>query len=269
MTPEVLARPNLKVVCEAQVTKVRFNGSKRAIGVEFAEKRGGPVYFAGARKEVIISYVTPPSYQKRPIFAKPGLLAVLNSAGAVNTPQILLVSGVGPEPELLKHSIPVIHPLPGVGQNLTDHLAFNSCFPTRPGYSLLGLLRPKNPWQQLSIARAVAQYMITGKGPMTMNSQESMAFVRLGDGDLGRKFGKAGSGIEGGIGEVLEDSASGRGAPDAEILVSPIAWRVRGSISFDCFGVQAEGVGHAGSWAQEVRHSRSHDPHRGSVETDE
>ncbi|KAG8984972.1 hypothetical protein FRB90_005012 [Tulasnella sp. 427] len=56
-TREVLRRPNLKVVCGAHVTKMRFDESNRTIGVELAESKDGPVYFVGARKEVILSYV--------------------------------------------------------------------------------------------------------------------------------------------------------------------------------------------------------------------
>ncbi|KAG9042583.1 hypothetical protein FS837_010675 [Tulasnella sp. UAMH 9824] len=217
LTREILARPNLKVVCGAQVTKIRFDGSKRAIGVEFAEKRDGPVYFVGARKEprnaiFILTLDSTPAF--------------LNSAGAVNTPQILLLSGIGPEAELSKHSIPIVHHLPGVGQHLVDHIVFNSSFPTRPGYHTGRFLRPKNAWQRLSMARALAQYMITGTGPLTTHTQECMAFVRLGDGELGRRYGGAGD-------DDVEDSTSGKGAPDVEMMVSPLAWRDHGHKMFD------------------------------------
>ncbi|KAG8913872.1 hypothetical protein FRC01_004343 [Tulasnella sp. 417] len=201
LTPEVLARPNLKVVCGAQVTKIRFNDAKRAIGVEFGEKKDGPVYFVGARKEVILS------------------------AGAINTSQILL-SGIGPQSELTKHSIPIVQHLPGVGQNLADHIVFNSCFPTRPGYSAGRYYTPKNFGEQLSQLGAIAQYLIKGRGPMTTNVQQCVAFVRVGDGKIGRK-------VDGGEGDVREDSTSGEDAPDVEVMVAPMVWRDHGHKKFD------------------------------------
>ncbi|KAG8932438.1 hypothetical protein FRC01_013911 [Tulasnella sp. 417] len=162
LTPEVLARPNHTVVCGAQVTRIRLNDAKHAIGVEFGEKKDGPVCFVGARKKVILS------------------------AGEINTPKILL-SVIGPQSELSKHSIPVIQHLPGVGQNLPDHIVFNSCFPTRPRYSAGRYYTPKNFGEQLSQLVVIAQYSIEGRGPMTTNVQQCVAFVRVGDGEIGRK----------------------------------------------------------------------------------
>lgn len=202
LTPEVLARPNLKVVCGAQVTKICFNDAKRAIGVEFAEKKDGPVFFVGARNEVILS------------------------AGAINTPQILLLSGIGPASDLSKHSIPVVQHLPGVGRNLADHIVFNSSFPLRPGYSIKRYMIPTNAGEALSMAGAIAQYLIKGTGPMTSHAQECMAFVRVGDGEIGRK-------VAGGQPDVDEDSTSGKGAPDVEVMVAPLAWRDHGHTPFD------------------------------------
>ncbi|KAG8984423.1 hypothetical protein FRB90_005337 [Tulasnella sp. 427] len=203
LTREVLRRPNLKVVCGAHVTKIRFDESKRAIGVELAESKDGPVYFVGARKEVILS------------------------AGAINTPQILLLSGIGPRSELNKHSIPVIQDLPGVGQNLADHIVFNSCFPTKPGYHTGRFLKPRSAWEKLAFTGALVQYLTRGTGPLTTHTQECMAFVRLGDGEFGKKYaGDDGKDVE-------EDSTSGKGAPDVEMMVSPLAWRDHGHKLFD------------------------------------
>ncbi|KAG8932436.1 hypothetical protein FRC01_013909 [Tulasnella sp. 417] len=186
LTLEVLARPNLKVVCGAQVTKIRFNDAKRAIGVEFGEKKDGPIYVAGARKEVILP------------------------AGPINTPQILL-SGIRPQSELSKHSIPVIQHLPGVGQNLADHIVFNSCFPTRPGYSAGRYYTPKNFGEQLSQLGAIAQSFDQGKGA---DDDQRAA-------------------VDGGEGDVLEDSTSGEGARDVEVMVAPMVWRDHGHKKFD------------------------------------
>ena len=90
-----LARPNLSVVAEALTSRVLFEG-RRAIGVEFTQ--GGRTVQARASREVIVS------------------------GGAINSPQLLLLSGVGRADHLKQHGIAVIHDLPGVGANLQDHL---------------------------------------------------------------------------------------------------------------------------------------------------
>src|SRR5690554_7447685 len=83
-----------------QVTKVLFGGKdgKQAVGVEFSRngKNGKPEQLK-ASKEVILS------------------------AGVINTPQLLKLSGVGPAAELAQHNIALVHDLPGVGENLQDH----------------------------------------------------------------------------------------------------------------------------------------------------
>lgn len=63
LTPEVLQRPNLKVIISATVTKVIFDktgNQPRAVGVEFTSSRDGPRFTAGARKEVVLWWVSPP-----------------------------------------------------------------------------------------------------------------------------------------------------------------------------------------------------------------
>jgi 4-pyridoxate dehydrogenase len=92
----VLARKNLTVMVRAQATRVVFEGV-RAIGVEYVKDGGRHV--AHADREVIVS------------------------AGAVNSPQILMLSGIGESEALAAHGIKVKTPLPGVGQNLQDHTA--------------------------------------------------------------------------------------------------------------------------------------------------
>jgi choline dehydrogenase len=89
-------RANLTVLSAALVTRVTFDG-KRATGVE--------IYHEGKTKQIRAS------------------LEVVLSLGAINTPKVLMQSGVGDETELTRHGIPVIQHLPGVGQNLQDHPA--------------------------------------------------------------------------------------------------------------------------------------------------
>lgn len=94
---EALARPNLIVMTGVHVTRIRFSG-KTATGVEIARHGPrGPREVLAARQEVILS------------------------AGVINSPQLLKLSGIGPAAELQSHGIAVVHDLPGVGENLQDH----------------------------------------------------------------------------------------------------------------------------------------------------
>lgn len=93
------SRPNLTVRTSAHATRLLLEG-KRAVGVEYAKGgRGGPLVLVHARKEVIVS------------------------GGAVNSPQLLQLSGIGNPAHLDKLGIEVRHALPGVGENLRDHYA--------------------------------------------------------------------------------------------------------------------------------------------------
>ncbi|HET9248862.1 MAG TPA: GMC family oxidoreductase N-terminal domain-containing protein, partial [Actinomycetota bacterium] len=91
----VMSRPNLEVRTRAFVTRILFEGS-RAVGVEIARGRGAPTRIRAG--EVIVC------------------------GGAINSPQTLQLSGVGPADELRALGIDVVHDLPGVGENLQDHL---------------------------------------------------------------------------------------------------------------------------------------------------
>lgn len=94
----VRLRPNLHIALFAHVTRVLIDPvSKRAQGVEFI--RDGRMQTVYASREVILS------------------------AGAINSPQLLMLSGIGPADHLTKMGIPVVHHSPGVGQNLQDHIA--------------------------------------------------------------------------------------------------------------------------------------------------
>ncbi|XP_074604003.1 oxygen-dependent choline dehydrogenase-like [Brevipalpus obovatus] len=99
-------RKNLDIVNRAIVQRILIDSvGKSAYGVEY--KKDGKFYQVKARKEVIIS------------------------AGVYNTPKLLMLSGIGPEKELKKHSIPMVVNLPGVGQNLQDHPSTNLFFTTK------------------------------------------------------------------------------------------------------------------------------------------
>jgi choline dehydrogenase len=108
-----LSRPNLTAVTHAHTTRILFDG-KRAIGVEYVHDNA--IKEAHADKEVILC------------------------GGAINSPQLLLLSGIGAADHLRQFDIPVIVDLPGVGQNLQDHpivpLAFTAVNPAKRDYSL-------------------------------------------------------------------------------------------------------------------------------------
>lgn len=130
------SRPNLRIVDNATVKKIVFDG-KRATGVDFS--RGGVGAHVSARREVVLC------------------------AGAVGTPQILLLSGLGPSAHVEELGIAPIVDLPGVGENLIDHLdAFVRTLSTRP-VSILRELRADR------IARHVAQAMMFGTGPVSQS----------------------------------------------------------------------------------------------------
>ncbi|CAL4093970.1 unnamed protein product, partial [Meganyctiphanes norvegica] len=91
-------RDNLHVILNAIVTQIKFDENKRAVAVEFEHKGRIRKNYAIAEREIIVS------------------------AGAIGSPQLLMVSGVGPKQHLQQHGIPVVSNLPGVGSNLQDHI---------------------------------------------------------------------------------------------------------------------------------------------------
>ncbi|KAI0850433.1 putative GMC oxidoreductase [Daldinia vernicosa] len=100
----------LTVRFDSLVTKVVLDDALRATGVEYLE--GESIYMADPRATRNNTGIRRTAAAKR---------EVIVSAGAFNTPQILLLSGIGPAAELKKHNIPVLVDLPGVGRNLQDH----------------------------------------------------------------------------------------------------------------------------------------------------
>ncbi|KAG8040199.1 hypothetical protein G9C98_000769 [Cotesia typhae] len=95
-------RSNLHILLNATVTRIIFNNNRQAIGVEYSKSQ--QLRRVSVRKEVIVS------------------------GGAVNSPEILLNSGIGPREELSSVGVPIIHHLPGVGKNLHNHVAYALVF---------------------------------------------------------------------------------------------------------------------------------------------
>lgn len=140
-------RANLRVITAAQATRVLFDG-KRAIGVEY--RQGGETRQVRARRSVILS------------------------AGAVNTPQLLQLSGVG-DPDLLKrHGIDVVHAAPAVGRNLQDHIGFDHLYRSRQP-TLNDVLRPW--WGRLRVG---LRYVLTRGGPLSLSVNQGGGFFRTG-----------------------------------------------------------------------------------------
>ncbi|CAN5686971.1 choline dehydrogenase [soil metagenome] len=140
-----MARPNLTVLTNALASRVLFEG-KRATGVAY--RRDGSDHVAHARAEVILS------------------------GGPINSPQLLKLSGVGPAAELRQHGIAVVHDLPGVGENLQDHLEFYfqiEC--TQP----ITLESSRNPLSKLAIG---ARWLALKDGLGATNHFESCGFIR-------------------------------------------------------------------------------------------
>ncbi|KAI0295097.1 hypothetical protein B0F90DRAFT_1811527 [Multifurca ochricompacta] len=107
LTP-VLSRPNLDILLNTQVTKVIQTGTRDGHpifrGVQFAQSASGPLFARNATKEVILA------------------------AGAVNTPQLLMLSGIGDSNQLGKFNIPTLVNLPDVGKNMQDHVVLPNIF---------------------------------------------------------------------------------------------------------------------------------------------
>ncbi|KOC62384.1 Glucose dehydrogenase [acceptor] [Habropoda laboriosa] len=95
-------RPNLHIMLNSTATRVLFDNNKRAVGVEFVHD--DKLHRVSVAKEVVIS------------------------GGAVNSPQMLLNSGIGPREELSAAGVPVVHDLLGVGKNLHNHVAYTLTF---------------------------------------------------------------------------------------------------------------------------------------------
>jgi choline dehydrogenase len=131
-------RPNLTVLTAAQVTRVLFDGS-RANGVEYGEGQR-----VSARKEVILS------------------------AGAIGSPHLLMLSGVGDAGELRGADIEVRHELPGVGRNLMDHLASGI---------ILSCPRPVTLVGAETIGQ-LARFLLARRGMLTSNVGEAVVFFR-------------------------------------------------------------------------------------------
>ncbi|MGI9490954.1 MAG: GMC family oxidoreductase [Geminicoccaceae bacterium] len=142
-------RANLTVLTHAQTERLLLDG-KRVTGVEFRQGRG--LKRATADAEVILA------------------------AGAIGSPQILQLSGIGPGPLLAEHGIEVNHELSGVGENLQDHLQL------RLAYKVQNIETLNEMSQSLfSKAKMALDYALFRRGPLTMAPSQLGAFAKSSD----------------------------------------------------------------------------------------
>jgi len=183
-----LASGRCKVI-RGLARKVLINNG-RAVGVEFA--RAGAAHIVNAEAEVILA------------------------ASAINSPKLLMLSGIGPAAHLSEHGISVIADRPGVGQNLQDHLeVYMQMASTQP-------ITLYKHWNLLSKALIGAQWLITKRGLGASNQFESAGFIR---------------------------SRAGVRYPDIQFHFLPIAVRYDGQTAADGHGFQA----HVGPMRSESR----------------
>lgn len=153
-----LRRQNLRVLTGAHATRVLVE-NHRAVGIE--RMRNGAVQQARAEREVILA------------------------GGAVNSPQLLLLSGIGPASELSRLGIRAVHDLPGVGKNLQDHPMVSVGYLCKKAVSLASAESIPN----------FVRWLIFKQGPLTSNVAEAGIFLRTQDGlhapDLQILFGPA------------------------------------------------------------------------------
>lgn len=144
------ARPNLQVITDAHVTRLLLEHG-RAVGVEYV--RSGQKAVLRASQEVILS------------------------AGALQSPQILMLSGIGPAAHLRSHGIEVQHDLPGVGGNLHDHPDIVQIWDVPGAHDLFGL-SAVGAWR---VAKGFHRWRRDRRGPLTSNFAEAGGFIKSAD----------------------------------------------------------------------------------------
>jgi choline dehydrogenase-like flavoprotein len=141
-----LTRPNLSVVTQAAASRILFSG-RRATGVQY--RRGKESHQLKARREVIVT------------------------CGAFQSPQLLMLSGIGDGNHLQKSGIEVVHDLPSVGRNLQDHIDFLFSFSSESrdliGASFSGAMR---------LIREIGRYRRDRRGMITTNFAEAGGFLK-------------------------------------------------------------------------------------------
>ena len=141
-----MQRSNLRVITDALTEKIAFEG-RRAIGVAF--RQNGRLITARASREIILC------------------------GGAVNSPQLLLLSGIGPREHLIELGIPVLHHLPGVGQSLQDHYSAPLKLKCRLPITVNDVMQ-----SNMKKLKAGLQYYAFKTGPLAMGTSPAALFAR-------------------------------------------------------------------------------------------
>jgi choline dehydrogenase-like flavoprotein len=141
-------RPNLHVVTRARTTRILMDG-QRAVGVEYRDAAGATKKVRAARE-------------------------VLLSAGALQSPQVLMLSGIGPADTLRTHGIPVVLDAPGVGQNLQDHIDVVHSYEAGASRGLMGLSL-SGIWAAL---KGIVHWSRFRRGVLTSNFAEGNGFLK-------------------------------------------------------------------------------------------
>jgi choline dehydrogenase len=142
----VMHRANLTVVTDAHVLKLNFDG-RDCVGLDFLLRK--EKFRVKAGKETILA------------------------AGAIGSPQLLQLSGVGPAQLLKSNAIPVVHDLPGVGENLQDHLQIRMQYKVHNVKTLNGMVN--SLWGKAAMA---LEYLVFRTGPLTMPPSQAGAFAK-------------------------------------------------------------------------------------------
>ncbi len=138
-------RPNLEIRTEAHTQRILFDG-RRAVGVAYRHRNRGDDIAVRARREVILA------------------------SGSVGSPQLLQISGVGPAALLKEIGVEVIHDLPGVGENLSDHYLARMTARVKNARTINERARG------LSLVREVATYALRRRGLLAMSPSQVFAF---------------------------------------------------------------------------------------------
>jgi choline dehydrogenase-like flavoprotein len=146
LTPN-LTRPNLKVITQAHTTRLLLDG-KRVVGVEYSQE--GPLVQIKARREVLLC------------------------AGALQSPQVLMLSGIGPAAQLQQMGIEVAHALPGVGENFHDHVDVVGVYDAPQLTELFGL----SLTGMVHAFKGIQEWRRSRSGMLTTNFAEAGGFIK-------------------------------------------------------------------------------------------
>lgn len=184
-----MKRPNLMVATHALATQIVLEG-RRARGVGY--RRGSQEIMARARREVLLC------------------------GGAINSPQLLMLSGIGPAAELQRHGIAVRHALPGVGANLQDHTIVPMTWKCRPGVASLN--EELSGWR---MARSALRYLLTRRGVLASPAAEFNAFFKSDPGQPYADIQVFGLPITGDVEKTVATGSDPRPEPFAGFTLAP------------------------------------------------